>query len=215
MFISAMPCSKLIAATVPVTRSGYTNSYFNVPDEQPENAIWSEAPHTGVGEILYTGRPNNWYSPPTVVRINGSYIRPGTELTDPFKAAKFYFYAGNIEDGSMIESFETAITIPGIAETFTFDFQLQDNSDGTQAVLIADDIAEQIVSIDGIEYQLQMLGFKTNGPDIYSLSLITNNNRVMTSNLHFQLIPATVPLPATGSMAISALALLFLKRRRS
>ncbi|QQE13548.1 hypothetical protein JD969_08850 [Planctomycetota bacterium] len=210
LFMNAMPCSRVIAASI---SGGYTYTHFDVDSNENPNATWQEAPHTGVGEIIYNGKPSHYYDPPTVARVNGLYIRSNTDVTEAFKGAEFYFYAGDVDPDTMVDSFDMTINIPGIAEEFVFELEFEMNNDGTQSVIITDDTADAIVTIDGVEYQLQLLGFGDDSNDL-SKELIAEFDSVSEADLYFQFIPTVVPLPSTGMMTAASLCALLLVQKR-
>ncbi|WP_432798424.1 hypothetical protein [Poriferisphaera sp. WC338] len=203
------------AAAAPVTPSyGWSTGSITVPDGQPDDATWSETPYTGVGEHLYTGSPNTWYDPPTVVRVQGNYIDYGTDLNEPFAGMNYYFYAGNIQDGTAVTDFNINLDLPGLAESFTFELALQDNSNGTQELIIIGDTADATITYTGVEYSLVLLGFSTDNGQTITNSLLIQNGQVATGNFYFQLVPTTVPTPTAASLGLASLALLMLRKRK-
>ncbi|QDU35489.1 hypothetical protein KS4_35720 [Poriferisphaera corsica] len=104
-------------------------------------------------------------------------------------------------------------------QTFTFNLDFNAGAEGESDVYSIPDtaISDQTFTYNGVTYALQLLGFGNNpnaiNADFITGGLYSNSNSNILAQ--FVEIPATVPTPAAGTLALASLAALALKRNRN
>ncbi|QQE13550.1 hypothetical protein JD969_08860 [Planctomycetota bacterium] len=213
--VSCLGISDVNAAFAP----GYPGIELELPTVgQPINAVGSIGFVAG-GQILYTGN-DPVTSKVNSFRVTGNYLDQATIdalFTQEFSAVKAYISSGgiNMVAGTSYQFVDLNLSLDPSLDDFVFHFEFTDLGNQTKLAAI-DDTAVQIVSFQGMDYQLRLVSFEyANGGVVDGLSILTNpldTNTAMTADVKFEFV--AVPTPATASISLGLIGLGVLKRRR-